>query len=330
MTASALQSLLSLMILTVMLYRLAIAIRTGRMRTARSRRIWQMYVMIAVLFAFWGESGEHGINQLLGPWPVALGFKSLAQLWIAQLYHLTMRDVQPRGYAPSWSFYLLPSAMVVGLGLFSVLQLRAQGLPPEPNLRYYILGYRDFFLGLYMFGYFLPATLRLIEKEQVAPMKLKLGATAGFFTTFGLASVVTVVCTGLYSMGQSRQWVDAHLESIVPFTYPLLLLTFLIMLAPHRWLAFLFSLPRLALLLRLRRLRRQVLALSGSTPIVVQAGEGFHLEMEIYRTVITILDHYPLLAHHPAATALFNRVHDAVAQDLRYPELVQVLAKVFR
>jgi hypothetical protein len=80
---------------------------------------------------------------------------------------------------------------------------------------------------------------------------------------------------------------------------------------------------------RLKRVERLVFRLAQTQPNVdprqwLVLGSS-QLELSIYRTVISILDGYPMLKSHPKGLAMFEAIRNSVSQSSSYDDLVKSL-----
>jgi hypothetical protein len=78
------------------------------------------------------------------------------------------------------------------------------------------------------------------------------------------------------------------------------------------------------LLWRLRCLEKRVVRLVG---LPLREESGYAIDDRIYRTVISILDHYHKLIRQ-AHPELYERIDKAVRSEQDYPRLVEHLAKL--
>jgi hypothetical protein len=116
-----------------------------------------------------------------------------------------------------------------------------------------------------------------------------------------------------------------------PFVY-VGFIAFLITMMPYRWLSWCFLLPRWLVYRRLYRLERFVIRhVNGQTTErqpIYKLQRVDEMELAIYRTVISILDQYPLLRSPAHTPSLYNRIQQATRPENDYPELIRTLASL--
>lgn len=286
-------------------------------------RIWGMFLLSVLAFTFWGEAAEAALDQYFHQLPVALYLKYVCLISVCHLYHQLLRQVGGLPRQRTGLDYLAPAA--VGLGLLSFV-LNAIYVPlPKAELRYIVIGARDMVVSVFILWGFLRGTLVMWQQERVLAMRLKQTALLLFFVCFLITALGSVSAAVMTLLRQG----DAALAAgfLQPFLYPAVMF-FALTLVPYRWYSGLLHLQRLCTYYRLKCMERWLARRVGTQPNQHQVRvwwlQSAALELAIYRTVISILDEYPLL--RDVSRQDFVRLHRCVLQHREYNDLVNALA----
>lgn len=305
------------------------AVRKGGSLRPRGQRFWLMFLLSILAFTFWGEAAEASLDQHFYHLPVALYLKYVCLIGVCHLYLQMLREVGSYPHSRTLLDYL--GSTSIGLGLLSFVLYAPFEPIPLAELRFIVIGARDLVVLLFIvFGLF-RGTLSMWRQEQVLAMRLKQIAIVLFFacfaiTTFG--SISAAVMTILH-VGDAA----AAAQVLQPFIYPTVFF-FALMLIPYRWYAGVLHLQRLYAYYRLKRVEHVVTRVAGTPPdshtlpnVWLRPGE---LELAIYRTVISILDCYPMIRDTGEANKMVAEIHHCVLNHLDYDDLVGALTAIRR
>lgn len=305
------------------------AVSKGKSFQPAGQRIWLMFFLSIVAFTFWGEAAEALLDQHFHHLPVALYLKYVCLIGVCHLYLQMLREVGSYPQSRTGLDDLAPTA--IGLGLLSFVGHALFEPVPQAKLRFIIIGARDLVVLLFIVFGFLHGTLLMWRQEQVLAMRLKQIAIMLFFacfaiTTFG--SMSAAVMTILH-LGDA----PAAARALQPFIY-LAVFFFALMLVPYRWYTSLLHLQRLYTYYRLKRVEQVVTQMAGTPPdphtpqrVWLRPGE---LELAIYRTVISILDCYPMIRDTGETNQLVAEIHYCIRRHPDYADLVGALTAIRR
>lgn len=128
-----------------------------------------------------------------------------------------------------------------------------------------------------------------------------------------------------------RPDVTMLVRALRPFVY-VGFFAFLMTLVPYSWLVWFFHLPRWVVYRRLQNLERIVIRHVGGEAMARQPVYRLlrvdDLELAIYRTVISILDHYPVMQSSSKSSPLYRQIHEATRPGSEYSELVKTLTSL--
>jgi hypothetical protein len=285
---------------------------------------WIQLICAGLVFSLQGEAVEEGLDQFFGGFPVTLSIKFFGMLLWFGLYYLIIKRVFPNRGIYTFIDWILISA--VGIGIASVLWLVS--ISPEDRMipRNIVTALRDVLLVMPAILLFVPATIRIAQRERIPGLKVKQYAIAlcfGAYAVVGLLNIQKGVWFAIYGE-------PTGISSIVP-TLALLvcLFGFVVLLIPYRWLTRLYYPTRLRLYARLRRLERNIMVQIGAPEELPHWSfrflNGQELELQIYRTTINILDYGLLLPETQGGEQLGEQLRQLATQHNSYAMLVNQL-----
>lgn len=299
------------------LYRSA---RAGKISNSLSRSLWFSYFLGGLVITFSGKDVEYALDRMAGGLPIAVYTKFVCALLIIHTLYFMLR---PTIGFTRWKDRLLSYGcvitIVVGLISFPAFIM----LPPDmkEQAHYALIALRDLVIGSYMVVAFIPTTYKTWRKEVIIPMKLKHFVGLLFdlsYLLLALGNVLTFIAS--FWSRESAAFVDLSFKPAIS----LCVLFFMISALPHRVLAWLFLPQRWWLLRRLRYLELKIASFSERlTPTQAKTS----LEGQIYRTVISILDHYVML-QRGSNQHLYFQIAGIVSLYPDYSQLVEQLAKL--
>lgn len=299
------------------LYRTA---RKGKLKTEFARLIWFAGFLGVLVITFSGQHTEQIIDSFFGNKPVLFYLKFIWALLIIHVLYLLFRQTMPLSRFKDRVF-LHASLGTIGVGLLT-MPLFIQLPPPARDLmRYGLLALRDVVVCSYMIVIFIPASYVLWKTETILPTRIKHFAGILFDVSYlllGLGNILTFI-VALFSP-EAAPVIDAAFRPAMA----LCAFFFTVAISSNYVLTRLLWVQQRFLLWRLRRLERQVVQFVGITPRDIS---GQRLDDRIYRTVISILDHYHKLSRQ-AHPDLYERIDWAVRSEQEYPRLVEHLAKL--
>lgn len=310
----------------VFILTLARALHKVRKPNRIGYRLWFMFFLGIFACTLWGESAEMALDRHLYNLPVALYLKYISLIAICHLYRPLLRDVGTLSVNSRLLDYLAPVAISLGiLSFFVYIWLEPF---PRQDLRYLVIGARDAVILTFILAGFYRGTVEMWLRERVPPMRLKQAFIVLFFSSFAISTVGSIMAAiqTLFQIGD-----PAHTASVLQPVVYLVIFFFILMLIPYRWYMVLPHVRDLWHYYQLKRLERRVFQLARAKPnhhplpqIILHAGQ---LELEIYRTVISILDGYSLLPTVANAHDLTHAIKECVADNPEYSDLIVALTR---
>lgn len=305
------------------------AVSKGKSFRPAGQRIWLMFFLSTLAFTFWGEAAETSLDQHFHHLPVALYLKYACLIVVCHLYLQMLREVGSYPQIRTGLDDLAPTA--IGLGLLSFVLYALFEPIPIADLRFIVIGARDLVVLLFIVFGFLRGTLSMWRQEQVLAMRLKQIAIVLFFVCFAITTFGSMSAALMTVLHVSDA--PAAARVLQPFIYPAVFF-FALMLVPYRWYAGVLHLQRLYTYYRLKRVEQVVTQLAGTSPdphalsnVWLRPGE---LELAIYRSVISVLDCYPMIRHTGEANQLVAEIHHCVLHHPDYADLVGALTAIRR
>jgi len=327
MTDISPQSLMVFIVWAVFLISLARALMQGKLNDSAGRTIWSLFLLWVIAFSLWGPDAEQSLDHRLGGWPVALGLKSACMLLTFYFYYHVLRPLRADHPAYPLLDWLGPLALIAG-GLSTVWY----GAMPQmayAEWRYVVIGARDLVLTVYAVLIFIPYTLILYHAEDKPLLRLKQGAALVCFVSY-VGSAIGGVTAGVLTL-LDHPGSTAVVSLFTPFIYTGMI-AFMIALVPYRWLCVPWHVRQIWTYWRLRRLSLRLTHRAGRAPVMGLSGwdllQGDRLDLGIYRTVIAILDHYPLVLAQPDSDPLAAQIEGIVTAQPGYTTLVSAIAAV--
>jgi hypothetical protein len=296
---------------------------------AQSRlAIWAMFFCACLAFTFTGQEVEEQVDLFFGGLPVSIYIKYFALTQGIHMYCVLLHRVDPLSNRALQALRTLNRVGLV-LGISSFILIMFLDIRYQPDTRYYVSAARDAIVAIYMFTAIIPRTIAMFHIETVPTMRIK-------HLIYTLFSLTYVLVAGSSLISLFVLLIDLYpVDRLLPVFLPLTYVTygfFICALLPHRWIAILLYPARLYTYLRLRRVRRDVQALTPvKVPLQPVSNQWLSLgglEFAIYQTVIAILDYAPLLDHSTDDKHLASRLNDLLRRELTYPMIVKGLTRL--
>jgi hypothetical protein len=323
--------LLCLVVCGFMAYTLYRGHRHPQPLTRDALLIRSLFVSMTALFILRMPAIQAWGDSYFGNYPITYTLELMALLALTTAYALLIRRfvegapiVYPirRGY---WRlvWVALPVALTL-LGL--LLVYRAEQLS-YVQTKYLMKWLVEVYALLQCVGVFVPMSWHLVHHEQVFVMRIKHLAGLVLTGTFALTAALAVIfIPPILLTGKENPMPTLIMRG--PIATPCLV----VLLVPHRWLAFL-------LLPQYWRRYRSLMALERRLPHRVSLYQElipwWHwvrpelMEIGIYLKVIAILDHYRRVdLHDPVVCELSAQIQEQVSRHPEYEHLVEALCCV--
>lgn len=292
----------------------------GKLKTEFARLLWFAGFLGVLVITFSGQHMEQMLDGLFGNKPILFYTKFVCALLIIHILYLTLRQTIPISPLKDQVF-LNASLGTIGVGLLTTPIIMYLSPLAQEQLRYGLLALRDVVVCSYILLVFIPATHTLWKTETILPTRLKHFAGVLFYRSYlllGLGNILTFIAA-LFNL-EAAVMIDAAFRPVMA----LCAFFFTIAISSNYVLAKMLWLQQRFVLWRLRRLEKRVVQLVG---VPLPAVRGYDVDDHIYRTVISILDHYRRLCPQTHRD-LYNRIDQAVQNQMDYPRLVEHLAKL--
>ena len=213
--------------------------------------------------------------------------------------------------------------------IFGLILANQSGILTAEQFRYLFIAARDGVVTLYILMSFIPGILLLYRAEAVKMMRLKLVfilLLCACFLITSLGSLVAFIWAVSY-------WGNPALPAslVQPFVVAGMLF-FILTMIPHRWFLRLFHFRQLYIYRRLKDLETRIFQGIGKDisqmPESPNTKDLKRLELQIYRTTISILDHYPLLLEHDTTQSLHADLENCKRNAPDYDRLVRGLSRI--
>lgn len=297
-----------------------------RVESRQARLIWMIYFISCVAFSFWGEESETVLDVFIGLEHVAVLIKYMALIVVAHLYYLALCDVKPDHSLISMRYVVVIS---LSAGLLGFILANRSTLLTTEQFRYLFIAKRDVVVSLYMIASFIPAILLMIQAEAIKMMRLKfvfMLLLCFCFLITSIGSLIAFICA-------VSNWGNPAMPAsmVQPFVV-LGMVFFILTMVPYRWVLRLVYLRQFYMYYRLRNLEKRIFRKINKDLVrtVEYKVTRIHknLELQIYRTTISILDHYPLLLKYDTTESLHDEL-DACKQNIPdYDRLIRKLSRI--
>ncbi|MGB7339635.1 MAG: hypothetical protein WBC91_12145 [Phototrophicaceae bacterium] len=302
------------------------AMMDGKVKQKQPRRLWLIFFLCCAAFTFWGESSELALDRFFNDQPVALLIKYLCLVGVANLFHSLLNDVRPN-HALIPIKWLSPVAIIAGLTGFALYNIYKPF--PVADLRFLYIGGRDFVVLVYALMSFIPGTLSMRQNETVGIMRSKLTLIIMMticFVVTAIGSIIAAILT-ILQIGNPASAASA----VQPFVI-LGIIFFVLIMIPYRWSIGIIQLKRFYTCYRLQCLENRMLRQIG-LPLTNLIGisalfEPKELELAIYRSIISVLDFYPMLIHKKSDDALYAELQTCIKTTSTYDDLIQKMAQL--
>lgn len=302
------------------------AISHQRVASRQARLIWMIYFACCIAFSFWGESSEIALDQVVGFDHVAVFIKYSALSIVAHLFYLLLHDVKP-------DHSLIPMkhivTMTLSTGILGLFFANQSTILTTEQFRYLFIAARDGVVTLYILTSFIPGILGMYKAETVKLMRLKLIFILSLCACFLITSLGSLMALVWAVTNWGNPSVPASL--VQPFVVAGML-CFILTMIPYRWFLRLVHFRQFYIYQRLRDLEKRIFQKIDKdirqTPKFQMMQDLKSLELQIYRTTISILDHYPLLLKYDTTATLHDEV-DACKQNAPdYDKLIRRLTRI--
>jgi|GEM_PF-6214680 hypothetical protein len=302
------------------------AISHQRVASRQARLIWMIYFACCIAFSFWGESSEIALDQVVGFDHVAVFIKYSALSIVAHLFYLLLRDVKP-------DHSLIPMnhivTMTLSAGIFGLIVANQSTILTTEQFRYLFIAARDGVVTLYILMSFIPGILGMYRAETVKLMRLKLVFILLLCACFIVTTIGSLTAFVWSVTGWGNPSVPASM--VQPFVVGGMV-CFILTMIPYRWFLRLVHFRQFYIYQRLRDLEKRIFQKIDKdirqTPKFQMMQDLKSLELQIYRTTISILDHYPLLLKYDTTATLHDKVDDCKQNAPDYDKLIRRLTRI--
>ncbi len=298
-----------------------------RFISRRSTYIWIQFFLALTTVSLMGAAVEQSFDQLFAGHSVTVLVKSAAMIGMFHLYYLSLRDIDIEAEHYHFLAYLGPLTLVGGILYF--LLFNNETILSRTGFRHLTVGLRDAVMLIYLVSAFLPSSFRLARREQVGSMKVKHIASIIACVCYVGVAVVNIAVLILYVLKVPNA--EAFGAPFVILVY-IGLLNFVVILLPHRWLVPLQYPSRLYRWWQIRRLAQQIQTMAEfQRPSLVLSRRELlpdQLELTIYRLLIFILDHYPLIRIRDEGKTLYHEIQAIVQSSHSYSRLITTLSEL--
>lgn len=302
------------------------ALVDGKLSQKQPVRLWIIFFFCCLAFTFWGENAELVLDRFFNNQPVALLLKYICLISVAYLFHALLNEVKP-DHALIPIKWLSPIAIIVGLASFFLHNIYTPF--PATDLRFLYIGGRDAIVMVYALASFIPGTISMQRDETVNIMRFKLNLIILLSLCFVVTAVGSIIAA-LLTLGKIGDPGIAAL-AVQPFVV-LGIILFVLIMIPHRWLGGIIHLKRFYIYHRLHRLEKRMLSEIGlASNNHLKLSALFYpkeLELAIYRSTISLLDFYPMLAYEKTSYALYSNLQKCVETIPVYDDLVQEMTQL--
>lgn len=297
-----------------------------RVSSRQARLIWLMFFFSCVAFSFWGEKGEAILDGVVRFDHAAVFTKYMALSVVVHLFYLLLRDIDPDH---SWIPMTHGIWMSLSAGICGVIFANVSSMLTTEQFRYFFILARDGVVTFYIFMSFFPGIIAAYQSETVIMMRQKLIWVFLLCICYAITSLGSL----LAFLSAISGWYDPSMFAslVQPFVVAGMVF-FILMMMPYRWTFRLTYFRQFYIYHRLKQLERRIFQkigkdLSQGVDYLVTK-DSKRLELQIYRTTISILDHYPLLREYGTDTTLYDVLNGCKQEYSDYDLLVEKLSRV--
>jgi len=278
---------------------------------------WLIF-LFAISFSFWGIEAEYLLDQYLNGYPVALFIKLITLVTVVYLFHEMLKIIHdtssPIKFLDYFAFIVYPFAIIV---FFLYVTTH---FVTNKQIRYIMIGVRDLIIVMYMLSHFLFRTWMIWKHETVKVMKIK-----------GLLIFICFICFCITAIGSISAAILAFINLdyayyasifLEPIVY-LGALFFLLQLLPDRFLLIIFIIESWYIYAKIRRIESHIVGELNPIPPSKLLDYSF-LEIQIYRSIINILDRVAVLEDNTIA----QKIQFVASHNPPYTELVKNMTKI--
>lgn len=284
-------------------------------------------ILFAIAFSLWGENTELQIDRYFNDYPVTLFIKTLSLLSVSVLYHDMLKSIRQASSPLRILDYLGVFIPIIATLAFTFYVVT--GIPDRQSLRFIVIGFRDATICFFSIAHFIPGSWWMYKQESIPAMKVKALCMSACFTCFCITAIGSISAAGLAIANLEGAYSVS--TALQPFIYIAIIL-FVLQLTPHRWFSWLIQSGRLRDYYRLKHLENYI-ANYAYMPDMPQIPwydllKASQLELAVYRSLIMILDYYPLLDKQGKAGFVYQQLaqHSEEAKD--YAQLIRQIVKI--
>ena len=197
------------------------------------------------------------------------------------------------------------------------------------QFRYLFIAARDGVVTVYILMSFIPGILGMYREETVKMMRLKMIFLLLLCTCFLITSLGSLIAFVWVMTDWGNPSIPASL--VQPFVVAGMIF-FILTMIPYRWFLRLVHFRQFYIYQRLRDLEKRIFQKIGKdisqTPEFQIMQDLKNLELQIYRTTISILDHYPLLLKYDTTASLHDELDDCKQNAPDYDKLIRRLSRI--
>lgn len=285
-----------------------------------------IYFVCCIAFSFWGESREIALDRAVGFDHMAVFIKYSALSIVAHLFYLLLHDVKP-DHSLTLMKHIVP--MTLSAGIFGLIFANQSSILTSEQFRYLFIAARDGVVTFYILVSFIPGILEMYRAEAVKLMRLKLV----FILTLCACFLITSLGSLIAFIWAVTNWGNPALPAslVQPFVVAGMLF-FILTMIPYRWFLRIVHFRQFYIYQRLRDLEKRIFQKIdkevSQTPEYQFTKDLKSLELEIYRTTISILDHYPLLLKYDTTASLHDALDDCEQSAPDYDRLIRRLSRI--
>lgn len=297
-----------------------------RVSSRQARLIWMVHFFCCIAFSFWGEDSEIALDMYIGLNHVAVFIKYMTLSIVAHLFYLLLHDVEP-GHNLIAMKRVVPITLLAGI--WGLIFANQSTVLTTEQFRYFFIAIRDGVVTFYILVSFIPGILLMYRSETVEMMRLKLIFMLLISSCFLITSLGSLIAFISAVTNFGNPAIPASL--VQPFVIAGMLL-FILTMIPYRWFLRLAHFRQFYLYYRLKDLEKQIFRKIdkeiSQIPEYQITKDMKSLELQIYRTTISILDHYPLLLKYDTTTSLHDKLDDCKQNTPDYEKLIRRLSHI--
>jgi len=282
-----------------------------------------LILLFAIAFTFWGREAENLLDSYLNGYPVALFVKLITLVTVAYLFHEMLKIIHNKPSPFMFLDYLAFVVYPISVAIF-FFYITNQFIQYD-QLRYLIIGTRDFIIVIYMLTHFLHGTWLIWKNEEAKVTKLK-----------GLLIFLCFVCFCITAIGSISAGFLAFLDlnharyaaSVLEYFVYVGAFFFVLQLLPDYILLIPFIIDRWNIYRRIKKIENYIVEQPTQTVKPKQLSNYSYLDSIIYRSTINILDHATIIDQSSYKYSLATKIQKITAQNPNYEDLIKNISRL--